>query len=87
MPKKKKPAKRKRRALVWREEVGFSGWGCEACGWVRPSRRFIAADKTPSQDTQEAFDRHECKRCPRWPRKREDFSQAAARIVREATKD
>ncbi|MBZ5646399.1 MAG: hypothetical protein LAN37_04155 [Acidobacteriia bacterium] len=86
MPKKKMPAKRGKRALAWLESSGFIGWSCKGCWWLRPSRSFLAAAKTPSRDTQDAFNKHDCNRYPKHAKKRKDSSQAAAPIVPEATK-
>lgn len=76
---------REGRELVWRKKGSFEGWACTACGWLRPNPRLIGNTKIPSRDVGEAFDAHVCAKHSGPKQPREDFSQAAARIVREAT--
>jgi hypothetical protein len=71
--------------LVWKNEKAFQGWGCEDCGFILPNPRPLNSFDTYAQESRERFDRHECAKNPL--KRREDFSQAAARIVREATED
>jgi hypothetical protein len=71
--------------LVWKMSKDFTGWACKGCGWAKPVPRFVeSGDKKVPADIQRDFDSHVCKK---YPRKREDVNQVAARIVREATKD
>jgi len=77
----------KKRKLVWRKEPAFEGWACSACKWLRPNPRLVDASKTPAQDVKDAFDAHTCAKHPGHQKPHEDVNQAAARIVREATKD
>ena len=70
--------------LVFSKNSSFVGWECKGCGWVAPLPRLSAGGGTPPKDVVEAFEAHVCKDVPEKP-KREDFSQAAARIVGKAT--
>jgi hypothetical protein len=73
------------RELVFAKDSKFVGWACKNCGWVKPLGRFVAAGDPIPADVQADFDAHDCAKYP--SRRHEDASQAAARIVREATED
>jgi hypothetical protein len=72
--------------LIWKDEKAFKGWGCEDCGFILPNPRAVNSFDTYVEESRERFNAHECAKFPLKP-KREDFSQAAVRIVREATKE
>jgi hypothetical protein len=72
------------RKLVFHKSVQFTGWSCTACGWAKPIPRLVEPEGITPKDIETDFANHDCAKYPR-PRKREDFSQAAARIVTEAT--
>ncbi len=73
--------------LVFAKDKNFTGWKCKGCGWAKPIGRFVESGDPVPADVQADFEAHECNLAT-YPRsKREDFSQAAARIVREATED
>jgi len=78
---------REGRELVWRKEESFEGWACTVCGWLRSNPSLIGNTPTSTTDVGEAFDAHKCAQLPRTRKPREDVNQAAARIVREATKE
>jgi hypothetical protein len=66
------------------------GWVCKGCGWAFPTGegRLVDREQSLADNAKAAFNNHKCKDYPRKKKAaREDFSQAAARIVREATKD
>lgn len=69
--------------LVFAKDSKFVGWACKNCGWVKPLGRFVAAGDPIPPDVQADFDAHDCAKYPR--RHYEDASQAAVRVVREAT--
>lgn len=73
------------RELVFAKDSMFVGWICKNCGWAKPLGRFVGAGEPIPADVQAEFDAHDCAEHPR--RRYEDASQAAARIVKEATKD
>jgi hypothetical protein len=73
------------RELVFAKDSKFVGWACKNCGWVKPLGRFVAVGDPIPLDVQAEFDAHDCATHPH--RRYEDASQAAARIVREATGD
>ena len=70
-----------KRELLYVKGTGFI---CGACGWLFPVPGFTESQE-PSADAKAKFDKHDCEKYPR--KRKEDFSQAAARIVREATED
>jgi hypothetical protein len=56
------------RELVWLENTQFAAWGCSACAWiVSPPVHEISGK--PSTQVKQAFNKHECARFPRTPRK------------------
>ena len=69
-----------KRELLYVKGTGFI---CADCGWVFPVPGFSQSQE-PSAEAKFKFDKHDCEKYPR-SRKKEDFSQAAARIVKEAT--
>jgi hypothetical protein len=75
----------KKRKLQRYATKDTAAWICSACGWARPLPRFVQTDD-PDKEMQGEFDAHKCADHPK-KKTREDFSQAAVRIVREATKD
>lgn len=72
--------------IVWKDEKAFHGWGCSDCGFVLPNPRALVHVDGYITESKAAFDAHDCAKFPLKP-KREDFSQAAAWIVREATEE
>ncbi|HEY1767155.1 MAG TPA: hypothetical protein VGG26_05845 [Terracidiphilus sp.] len=66
-----------------------SGYGCAACEWLfmpAGTQKKISPLVAAGTALQLEFEKHNCADHPVKPKKpREDFSQAAARIVREAT--
>jgi len=75
-----------KRRLIQVEELR---WGCSACDWIfnpRGSQKLIPMGEKPEDARKREFNEHVCTSYPPTKEKtREDFSQAAARIVREAT--
>jgi hypothetical protein len=69
--------------LIWKDEKSFHGWGCDQCGFILPDPRFLDALDGYAAQARNDFAVHECTKHPQ--KRREDFSQAAARIVREAS--
>jgi hypothetical protein len=78
-----KTAKKK---LLWPKR-GSPNWECSECAWSQPSvQRLALTPRVPAQAIDDSFNEHRCEQYPRQKKKpREDFSQTAARIVREAT--
>jgi hypothetical protein len=70
------------RKLVFQKSDKCTGWACTACGWAKPLPRLVESEGNPPNDIETDFANHDC---GKYPRKREDFSQDAARIVRGAT--
>jgi len=68
--------------MVFRKTETFTGWACTGCGWAKPLPRIVEPEGNPPKDIESDFANHDC---AKHPREREDFSQAAVRIVREAT--
>ncbi len=68
--------------LVFAKDKNFTGWKCKGCGWAKPIGRFSESGDPVPADVRADFDAHDCAKYPR--KHGEDFSQAAARIVREA---
>jgi hypothetical protein len=75
-----------KREFLWVKSKSFTGWRCGACGWVRLIPRLGTSAEAEKEDAKAAFDKHKCKANPLKRKPREDFSQAAARIVKEVTK-
>jgi hypothetical protein len=50
------------RKLVWLENSTFAAWGCEDCAWIMPPRKVSGE---PTNEVQEAFNKHECAKFPR----------------------
>lgn len=62
-------------------------WGCSECGWIFETgilKPAVNLSETGEEALQREFNDHVCASFPK-KKPREDFSQAAARIVREAT--
>jgi len=74
-----------KREFLWTETKSFTGWRCGACGWVRVIPRLGTSAGAEKEDAKAAFDAHVCKTHPLKRNPREDFTQTAARVVREAT--
>jgi hypothetical protein len=83
-----KRAKRTMRMLTDKIQAP-GGYKCAACAWAFPipGMTLEEGQRSPSDKAIRAFENHSCLKFPKPEKgKREDFSQAAARIVREATK-
>ncbi len=74
-----------KREFLQTETKSFTGWRCGACGWTWLIPRLEAPAETKEKDAKAAFDAHVCKTASAKRKPREDFAQAAARVVREAT--
>jgi hypothetical protein len=74
-----------KREFLWAGTKSFTGWRCGACGWVRLIPRLGTSAEAEKKDAKTEFDAHVCKTHPLKRKPREDFTQAAARVVREVT--
>jgi len=76
-----------KREFLLVETNSFTGWRCGACGWAWVIPRLATSAGAEKKDAKAVFDAHVCKTKPLKRNPREDFTQAAARVVREATKE
>lgn len=53
------------RDLVWLQKFSFAAWGCAACSWIMPIRNQSLSGQS-SAPIRAAFDKHDCKRFPRY---------------------
>jgi hypothetical protein len=52
------------RSLVRRKDVRLDGWGCSACGWVRPYPFTPTGVLEKREDLEAAFHLHRCEQSP-----------------------
>jgi hypothetical protein len=60
--------------LEWKEEIGYTGFGCSHCAWTDPNPSFergrpaiaepLSPDQAPPRVRQE-FDQHSCAQYPK----------------------